>query len=96
MSLTFHLDFDQYNADHRQAAEWLSAQSDPTEAIARLLKAARDGEKRLAQWEALAARLAKEIGSVSGRLSPPVSKQQAPIKIEEDPESARRLDNMFK
>ncbi|HDQ72411.1 MAG TPA: hypothetical protein ENN19_09975 [Chloroflexi bacterium] len=96
MSLIFHLDFDPYNAEHRKAAEWLSDQPNPTEAIVRLLKAAREGEKRLAQWEALASRLAEEIGRVSGNLSVAPAKRPAQIQIEEDPESARRLDNMFK
>jgi hypothetical protein len=99
MAPTIHLDFDPYNADHRRVAEWLVAQSDPAEAIVRLVRAAGAGEQRLQRWEELAAQLAGEVRRVRTQLGgqPPETGAQAGIEPEtvEDPESARRLDSMF-
>ncbi len=93
MPLTVNLNFDLQNADHRRVAEWLSAQSDPVEAIARLIAAADEGARRTAQWEELIALLGKETREMSARfagLTP-----EAPLEAPEDPESAQRLDSMF-
>lgn len=92
---TIHLDFDPLNAEHRRAANWLATQPDPAEAVVRLIRAANEGEQRLQQWEELARLLANEIRRVRTPLvvQPPGSKPR--IEIQEDPESARRLDTMF-
>lgn len=101
MNFTFHLDFDPYNAEHRQVAAWLSSQSDPVEAIVRLIRVAGEGERRLTQWEELAHLLAKEIGKVRHQMggAPPPRRQpeaRKPREVKEDPVSAQRLDSMFK
>ncbi len=90
-----HLDFDPLNANHRRAADWLSAQPDPAEAVVRLIRAAAEGDQRLQRWEELATRLATEVhqmrAQLMGRsLGPPLR-----TEIREDPESARRLDTLF-
>ncbi len=94
MDFTFHLDFDPHEADHRQAAEWLSAQPDPTAAVAQLIKAADMGALRLQQWEDLVMLLATEVRELRDQLmgQPQPAK---PPETREDPESARRLDSMF-
>jgi hypothetical protein len=100
MNFTFHLDFDPYNAEHRQVAAWLSSQSDPAEAIVRLIRVASEGERRLTQWEELANLLAEEIGKVRHQMgvASPSKKQEArkPREVREDPVSAQRLDSMFR
>lgn len=95
MQFTFHLDFDPHQADHRQAADWLAAQPNPTEAIARLIRAAEEGQSRLIQWEELATLLANEVRELRAQLAgqPPGTKSEP--ESEENPESARRLDSMF-
>ena len=95
MALTFHLDFDPYEVDPRRAADWLAAQPDPTEAVVRLIGIATEGEQRLLQWEELATLLANEVRELRTQLAghPPVA--QPKPEIQEDPESARRLDSMF-
>jgi hypothetical protein len=95
MQFTFHLDFDPHQADHRQAADWLAAQPDPTEAIVRLIRAAEEGQGRLLQWEELATLLANEVRELRTQLAghPPDAKSEP--ELEENPESARRLDSMF-
>ena len=93
MPLVVNLNFDLQNASHRRVAEWLSAQVDPVEAIARLIAAADEGARRTAQWEELIALLGKETHEMSARfagLTP-----EAPPEVQEDPESAHRLDSMF-
>ncbi len=93
MPLTVNLNFDLQNAGHRRVAEWLSAQSDPVEAIARLIAAADEGARRAAQWEELIMLLGKETREMGARfagLAP-----EAPPESPEDPESAQRLDSMF-
>ena len=97
MRYSFHLDLDPLDADQRQVAEWLSGQPDPTAAVVRLVKAALDGDRRLAQWEELAALLADEIKQVRAQLSPrPLARPAPPPPpVQENPESARRLDSMF-
>ena len=94
MDLTFRLDFDPHEADHRQAAEWLSAQPDPTAAVAQLIKAADMGALRLQQWEDLVMLLATEVRELRALLTgqPQAAK---PPETQEDPESARRIDSMF-
>ena len=96
MSPTIHLDFDPYNSDHRRAADWLAAQPDPAEAVVRLIRAASEGQRRLRRWEELATLLADEVQQVRTRLpgQSPQAKPQTEI-VEEDAESARRLDSMF-
>ena len=96
MILTFHLDFDPHKADHRRAADWLAAQPDPTEAVARLIGIANAGERRLLQWEELATLLASEVRELRGQLagSPQEAESQSE-EVHENPESARRLDSMF-
>jgi hypothetical protein len=96
MILTFHLDFDPHQADHRRAADWLAAQPDPTEAVARLIGIANEGEKRLLQWEELATLLASEVRELRAQLAgqPPEAEFQSE-EVHEDPESAQRLDSMF-
>ncbi len=96
MDLTIHLDFDPYKADHRQAANWLSAQPDPAEAIVRLIRAASEGERRLRQWEEMATLLAKDLREVRSQMSPQPPAARPKQEIREDPESARRLDTLFK
>jgi hypothetical protein len=94
---TIHLDFDPLNADHRRAADWLEAQPDPAEAVVRLIRAANEGERRLQQWEELATLLANEIQQVRAPLTGRSSQAKPPMEeIQEDPESARRLDTLFK
>ena len=95
MALTFHLDFDPLQADHCRAADWLAAQPDPAEAVARLIRAAGEGERRLAQWEELALLLAKEVRELRGQLAGHPPEANPEPKANEDPESARRLDSMF-
>ncbi len=92
---TIHLDFDPLNAEHRRAANWLATQPDPAEAVVRLIRAASEGERRLQQWEELAMLLAKEIHQVRAPLTVQPSKPRPRIEIQEDPESAHRLDTMF-
>ena len=95
MALTFHLDFDPLQADHRRAADWLAAQPDPTAAIVRLIGIANEGEQRMRQWEELATLLANEVHALRAQLAglPPAA--QPKPDMHEDPESARRLDSMF-
>ena len=95
MALTFHLDFDPHEADHRRAADWLAAQPDPTEAVVRLVGIVDEGERRLLQWEELITLLANEVRELRAQLAghPPEMKPQP--AVQEDPESARRLDSMF-
>jgi len=96
MILTFHLDFDPHQADQRRAAEWLADQPDPTEAVARLIGIANEGEKRLLQWEELATLLASEVRELRTQLAgPPQEAESQSEEIHENPESARRLDSMF-
>jgi len=96
MILTFHLDFDPHQADHCRAAEWLADQPDPTEAVARLIGIANEGEHRLLQWEEMATLLASEVRELRAQLAgrPPEAEFQSK-GVHEDPESARRLDSMF-
>lgn len=93
MPLTVNLNFDLQNANHRRVAEWLSAQSDPVDAISRLMAVADEGARRAAQWEELLMLLGKETHELSARFAglAPENPPEAP----EDPESAQRLDSMF-
>ncbi len=93
MPLTVNLNFDLQKAHHRRVAEWLSAQSDPVEALARLLAATDEGARRVAQWEELILLLSKETREMSARLAN-LSPEAQP-EVSEDPESAQRLDSMF-
>jgi hypothetical protein len=95
MAPTFHLEFNPYDADHRWVADWLAAQPDPTEAVVRLVRAARDGERRLLRWEELATLLANEVQAVRAQLRGQPPEVEPEPKAQEDPESARRLDSMF-
>jgi hypothetical protein len=96
-SFTFHLEFNPYDAEHRQIASWLADQPDPAEAVVRLVKAANEGERRLARWEQLAAQLANEVQAVRAQLKgQPSQVTHEPDGVHEDPESARRLDSIFK
>ncbi len=96
MSATIHLNFDPDSADHRRAARWLAAQRDPAEAVVRLIKAASEGQRRLKEWEELARLLADDLRNVRDGISgQPVEPKPEPA-IREDPESARRLDSLFK
>ncbi|MCX7680615.1 MAG: hypothetical protein N2508_01390 [Anaerolineae bacterium] len=96
MRFTFRLDFNPYNAEHRRAAEWLAAQPDPTEAVVRLLRAAGEGERRLRHWEELATQLAQELHQVRIQMSARSPEQDAHPVTREDPESAHRLDTLFR
>ena len=93
MPLTVALDFDLQKAHHRRVAEWLSAQSDPVEALARLLAATDEGARRVAQWEELIQLLGKETREMSARLAD--LSPEVPPEVPEDPESAQRLDSLF-
>ena len=93
MPLTVNLNFDLQNAEHRRVAEWFSAQSDPVEAIARLLALADEGARRTAQWEELIRLLGKETREMNARFMG--SLPETPTETPEDPESAQRLDSMF-
>lgn len=96
MGATIHLNFDPDNADHRRAARWLAAQRDPAEAVVRLIKAASEGQRRLKEWEELARLLADDLRNVRDGISgQPVEPKPEP-EIREDPESAQRLDSLFK
>ena len=95
MALTFHLDFDPQEADHRRAADWLTAQPDSTEAVVRLVKVAIEGERRLLQWEELATLLANEVRELRAQLAGQPPEVKSEPETHEDPESARRLDTMF-
>jgi len=95
MAFTFHLEFDPYDADHRWVADWLAAQPDPAEAVVRLIKAAREGEQRLLRWEKLAMLLANDVQAVRARLRGQPAEVAPEPKMQEDTESARRLDSMF-
>jgi hypothetical protein len=92
---TIHLDFDPLNADHRRAANWLAAQPDPAEAVMWLIRAAYEGEQRLQRWEQLASLLASEIQQVRAHLTTRPPERRPRPEIQEDPESARRLDSLF-
>jgi|YNPBryantNP2012_1023418.scaffolds.fasta_scaffold00705_14 ATP/maltotriose-dependent transcriptional regulator MalT len=96
MKFTFHLEFDPYNADHRRAAEWLAAQPDPAEAVVRMLRAAGEVERRLRRWEELAVQLAGELHQVRLQVSSRSSGAAPDSTIREDPESARKIDTMFR
>jgi hypothetical protein len=91
--LTVNLNFDLQQEHHRRVAEWLSAQSDPVEALARLLATTDESARRVAQWEELILLLSKETREMSARLAnlSPEAQPEAP----EDPESAQRLDSIF-
>ncbi len=96
MPLIFHLDFDQYDADHRSAADWLAAQPDPTEAVVRLVKTIGEWEQRLLQWEELTTLLTGEMQDLRSQFTdhaPQAKKPRADVR--ENPESARRLDSLF-
>jgi|GEM_PF-1944179 len=99
MGLSFHLDFNPLEADHRRAADWLAAQADPTEAIVRLIGIANEGERRLLQWEELATLLANEVRQLRAQLAglPPETESRPEVhpEVHENPESARRLDSIF-
>jgi hypothetical protein len=94
--LTFHLEFNLYDAEHRRVAEWLAAQPDPAQAVVRLLRAAGEAERRLRQWEELATLLSNDLREVRQQMAgrPPAPKPEPEVK--EDPESAKRLDTMFR
>lgn len=95
MVFTFHLDFNPHEADHRRAADWLAAQPDATKAIVRLVKVVNEGKQRLLQWEELATLLANEVRELQSQLSgQPLTAEPQP-EIQEDQESAQRLDSMF-
>lgn len=95
MAFTFHLDFNPHEADHRRAADWLAAQPDATEAIVWLVNVVNEGKRRLLQWEELATLLANEVRELRSQLSgQPLTAEPQP-EIQEDLESARRLDSMF-
>ncbi len=92
----FHLDFNPRDAEHRRAADWLAAQPDPTEAVARLIKVADEEERRLLKWEELAQLLAGEVRDLRAQLAGQwLDVKQPELEMEEDPESARRLDSLF-
>jgi hypothetical protein len=91
--LAVTLNFDLQKTHHRRVAEWLSAQTDPVEALARLLAATDEGARRVAQWEELILLLSKETREMSARLAD-LSPEALP-EVSEDPESAQRLDSMF-
>jgi hypothetical protein len=96
MGAIIRLNFDPDKADHRRAARWLVAQSDPAEAVVRLIQAASEGQRRLKEWEELARLLADDLKNVrDGMSGQPVEPKPKP-EIREDPESARRLDSLFK
>ncbi len=98
-----HLDFDPHRAEHRRVAAWLAAQTDPAEAVVRLIYAAIEGQRRLTQWEEMATLLANDLRQVRTRISSRVASSSTsstssslqPEEPAEDPESARRLDAMF-
>ena len=96
MALTVHLDFNPYNADHRRAASWLAAQPDPAEAVARLIRAASEGERRLRQWEELAALLADDLRQVRTQMGGRAPEPKPAPEVQENPESAYRVDTLFK
>jgi hypothetical protein len=96
MTYTFHLEFNPYDADHRWVAEWLAAQPDPTEAVVRLIKAAREGERRMQRWQELSSLLANEMQAVRAQMRGQPPKAKSELNVREDPESAQRLDSMFK
>jgi hypothetical protein len=96
MGAIIRLNFDPDSADHRRAARWLAAQRDPAEAVVRLIQAASEGQRRLKEWEKLARLLADDLKNVRDGISgQPVEPKPEP-EIREDPESARRLDSLFK
>ncbi len=95
MAYILHLDFNPHDADHRQVADWLTAQPDPAEAVVRLVKAANEGARRLLQWEELATLLVNDIQEVRAPLAGQMPKKISKPEATEDPESARRLDSMF-
>jgi hypothetical protein len=95
VEFTFHLDFDPREADHRQAAIWLTAQPDPTEAVIRLIKVANTARLRLQQWEDLATLLATEVRELRAQLMGQQEADQPAPETNENPESARRLDSIF-
>lgn len=96
MGETIHLNFDPDSADHHRAARWLAAQRDPAEAVVRLIRAASEGQRRLKEWEELARLLADDLRNVQDGISgQPVEPKPEP-EIREDPESAQRLDSLFK
>ena len=95
MDFSFRLDFDPHEADHRQAADWLSAQPDPTAAVAQLIKVADAGALRLQQWEDLAMLLATELRELRTQLTGQPQAAKSLPETQENPESARRLDSMF-
>lgn len=92
---TIHLDFNPLDADHRRASNWLATQPDPAEAVVRLIRAANEGEQRLRQWEELATLLANEIHQVRAQLTVHPPEPEPQIKIQENSESAQRLDSLF-
>ena len=95
MVLSFRLDFDPNDVDHRRVANWLANQYDPADALVRLVKAANIGEQRLLQWEELASLLMNEVREVRTQLTNGQPQQASSSEMQEDPESARRLDSMF-
>ena len=95
MAYILHLDFNPHDADHRQVADWLTAQPDPAEAVVRLVKAANEGARRLLQWEELATLLVNDIQEVRAPLAGQSPEKRPKPEVQEDPESARRLDSMF-
>jgi hypothetical protein len=91
----FQLDFNPHEDDHRQAATWLSAQPDPTEAVTRLVRVSNTARLRLQQWEELATLLANEVRELRALLVGQQEVDELAPGSGEDPESARRLDSIF-
>ncbi len=94
---TLHLEFDDHEANHLRAFDWLQEQADPTTAVVQLIQAAHEGEHRLNQLEELAMLLANEARTLKATLAgkPAPEKKTPREEVHEDPESARRLDSMF-
>jgi hypothetical protein len=95
VALDFTLSFDPDEADHRRAADWLEAQPDPVEAVVRLIGIAEKGEQQLLQWEELATLLVNEVRGLRARLAGHELDDEFEPEIEEDPESAHRIDTIF-
>ena len=95
MALDFTLSFDPRETDHRRAADWLEAQPNPTEAVVRLVRIAEEGEQQLLQLEELATLLANEVRGLRARLAGHELDDELESEIEEDPESAQRIDTLF-
>ncbi|MBN1488099.1 MAG: hypothetical protein JW981_10685 [Anaerolineae bacterium] len=94
MNNSFSLTLDLDKATHRQAVDWLKSRPDASEAVVELILSVNAAEQRLFQLEEMASLLQGEVKQLRSLFNGKTDTADTQ-EIEEDPESARRLDSMF-